>query len=71
MRGRSGHFQLWDVGASQPIVRFEEGGVYCWHFRDGGGLLALAHYDGGISVYDTATCTRLHRLEPTEIAWDL
>ena len=71
--GRSGRFQLWDVSGSQPVLRFAERNVNYngWHFRDGGGLLGLAHGDGGISIYDTATCTRLHRLAPTEIDRDL
>jgi serine/threonine protein kinase/WD40 repeat protein len=71
--GRSGRFQLWDVSGSQPALRFAERNVnyYGWHFRDGGGLLGLVHGDGGISIYDTATCTRLHQLAPTEIDPDL
>ncbi|HEV3339733.1 MAG TPA: hypothetical protein VG125_05235, partial [Pirellulales bacterium] len=71
LKGRSGRFQLWDASGSEPVLRFEENGVYCWHFRDGGGLVGLAHHDGGISVYDTATSTRLHRLAPTETIRDL
>ena len=52
-----GRFQLWDVSDSQPVLRFEEHNVNYrgWDFRDGGGLLGLAHADGGISIYDTAT----------------
>ncbi|HWB13393.1 MAG TPA: protein kinase [Pirellulales bacterium] len=70
IRGRSGRFQLWDVSGSQPVLHFEEQEVYCWHFQDGG-LLALAHQDGGIGVYDTAASARLYRLAPTEIIHDL
>jgi WD40 repeat protein len=71
--GRSGRFQLWDVSGSQPVQRFAEHDVnYCgWDFRDGGKLLGLAHADGGISIFDTATGTRLHRMAPTEIDHEL
>ena len=71
--GRSGRFQLWDVSGSQPVQRFSEQNVnyYGWDFRDGGKLLGLADADGGISIYDTATGTRLHRMAPTEIVRDL
>jgi serine/threonine protein kinase/WD40 repeat protein len=73
MGGRSGRFQLWDVSGSQPVQRFAERNVnyYGWDFRSGGGLLGLAHGDGGISIYDTATGTRLHRLPPKEIHRDV
>jgi serine/threonine protein kinase/WD40 repeat protein len=71
IRGPSGRLQLWNVSGSQPVLRFEEQDVYCWHFRDSGGLLALAHQDGGISVYDTAASMRLYKLTPTEIIRDL
>jgi serine/threonine protein kinase/WD40 repeat protein len=70
---RSGRFQLWDVSGSQPVQRFAERNVnyFGWDFRNGGGLLGLSHGDGGISIYVTATGTRLHRLPPTEIHRDV
>jgi WD40 repeat protein len=67
VRGSSGRFQLWDVSDTQPALRFEERNVNFWQFRADGDLLGLAHLDGSISIYDTSTGTRLHRLAPTEI----
>ncbi|MGH7173210.1 MAG: protein kinase domain-containing protein [Gemmataceae bacterium] len=63
----SRRFQMWDVRGTEPALRFAQRSVHSWHFRPDGGLLALAYMDGSISVYNTATSTRLHRLAPTGI----
>jgi serine/threonine protein kinase/tetratricopeptide (TPR) repeat protein len=72
VRGRDhGRFQLWDVSGIQPARRFEEQNAFFWQFHPDSGLLGLTHRDGGISIYDTATRTRLHLLAPTEIVRNL
>jgi WD40 repeat protein len=68
--GSSRQFQLWDLTGAEPTCRFKERGVTgLWgcHFRADGHLLALAHMDGSISVYDVATGERVYRLLPKEI----
>jgi serine/threonine protein kinase/tetratricopeptide (TPR) repeat protein len=72
VRGRDhGRFQLWDVSGIQPALRFEEQNVFFWQFHPDRALLGLTRRDGGISIYDTATNTRLYRLAPTEIVRNL
>jgi serine/threonine protein kinase/WD40 repeat protein len=63
----SRRFQLWDVSGTQAALRFEEQKVTSRQFRPNGDLLGLSHVDGSISIYQTSTCTRLHRLAPAEI----
>jgi serine/threonine protein kinase/WD40 repeat protein len=63
----SGRFQLWDVSGDKPALRFEERGITSWRFHPKGHLLAVAHRDGPISVYDATSGTRLHRLEAKEV----
>jgi WD40 repeat protein len=62
----SGRFQLWDVTGGKPSLRFEdeERGITIWAFHPDGRLVATAHKDGAISVYEVATGTRLRRLTP-------
>jgi serine/threonine protein kinase/WD40 repeat protein len=68
VHGRSTQrFQLWDVSGDKPALRFEEHGITSWRFHPRGHLLAVAHSDGPISVYDVATGTRLYRLEAREV----
>jgi WD40 repeat protein len=45
-------FQLWDVTGAKPTLRHEEGGIGGWKFRSDGRLLALAPFDGSVSVCD-------------------
>jgi WD40 repeat protein len=63
----SGRFQLWDVSGDKPVLRFKEHGITNWGFHPRGHLLAVAHSDGPISVYDATSGTRLHRLEAKEV----
>src|SRR5262249_12617245 len=54
--------QLWDLSGVEPIRRLEEPGIHLCNFRNDGLLVALAHLDGTISVYETASGKRVHRL---------
>jgi serine/threonine protein kinase/WD40 repeat protein len=63
----SKRFQLWDLSGAEPVLRFEESGDFHWMFRNDGRLVALSHTDGSISVYDTASGKRVHRLAPGQI----
>ncbi len=70
LRAASGRFQLWDLSAAEPVLRFEEssiGGIGGWSFRHDGRLLALFHADGSLSVRDTATGERVYQLAPGKI----
>jgi serine/threonine protein kinase/WD40 repeat protein/Tfp pilus assembly protein PilF len=67
----SGRFQLWDFADGEPVLRFEENGIFqavdtCW-FRPDGRLIALSHADGSISVRDTATGERTYQLKSGKI----
>jgi tetratricopeptide (TPR) repeat protein/tRNA A-37 threonylcarbamoyl transferase component Bud32 len=64
---QSHRFQLWDLSGTEPIRRFEEPGISHRRFRNDGRLLALSHTDGSISVYETASGKRMHRLGPGQI----
>jgi eukaryotic-like serine/threonine-protein kinase len=68
VRGLSSRrFQLWDLAASEPVLRFDERGVDSVRFRQNGRLVALGHRDGSISVYDASAGRRVWRLAPSEI----
>ena len=61
--GTSSHrFQLWDLNGVEPALRFEEHGIFRWGFRADGRLLALTHVDDSLSVYETASGKRIHRV---------
>jgi tetratricopeptide (TPR) repeat protein len=76
VRGTSSNrFQLWDLSGAEAIsastkrpaasaLRFDEPGLADWSFRNDGRLLALPDLDGSISVYETASGKRVHRLAP-------
>lgn len=64
---RSRRFQLWDLRGAEAVLRFEAHGIHCWKFRNDGRLLALSHLDGAISVYETASGKRVHKLAPEQI----
>src|SRR5262249_27182032 len=63
----SGRFQLWDVSGDKPALRFEERGITNWGFDPKDHLVAVAHRDVPIIVYDATSGTCLHRLEAKEV----
>jgi WD40 repeat protein len=68
LRGeKSLRLQLWDLGGAEPVLRFKDEHVHHCHFRPDGKLLALAHENGSISVYDLATGAWVHQLKELEI----
>jgi len=68
VRTRPSHrFQLWDLSGAEAVLRFEERGIFWWRFRNDGKLVSLAHLDGSISVYETASGKRIHKLAPAQL----
>jgi serine/threonine protein kinase/WD40 repeat protein/Tfp pilus assembly protein PilF len=67
VRGYSSHrFQLWDLSGAEPVRRFEKDGIAHWCFRADGRLVALAHVDNSLSVYETASDKCIYRVtQPT------
>jgi WD40 repeat protein len=66
--GHSGRFQLWDLSGTEAVRRFEASGIHSdYLFRNDGRLLVFPHLDGTISVYETSTGQRVHRLAPVRI----
>jgi eukaryotic-like serine/threonine-protein kinase len=65
--GKSSHrFQLWDLSGAEPVCRFKENGIARWCFRADGRLVALAHVDDSLSVYESASDKRIYRVvQPT------
>jgi serine/threonine protein kinase/WD40 repeat protein len=68
LRGTSDmRYQLWDLSGDKPVLRLEERGITDGDFHPKGHLVAVAHSDGPISVYDVTTGTLLHRLAAKEV----
>jgi WD40 repeat protein len=68
---QSHRFQLWDLNDAKPVLRFEKPAIRFGLFRNDGRLIALAHLDGAISVYETASGKRVHHLAPGRIVQGL
>jgi serine/threonine protein kinase/tetratricopeptide (TPR) repeat protein len=70
--GDAMRFQLWDLSGDMPAQRFKEKrGITNGTFHPKGHLVALAHSDGPISVYDVTTGTLLHSLPAKEVVQHL
>jgi tetratricopeptide (TPR) repeat protein len=63
----SHRFQLWDLSRAVAALRFEKTGIHWFNFRDDGRQIALAHLDGSISVYETASGGCVQKLAPRQI----
>ena len=65
----AGRFQLWDVSSAERSPRIDKRDIERWGFHPNGRLVALAHFDGAISVHEVATGKCLHRLEPGGVSY--
>lgn len=57
---RDGTVRLWDAGTGQELWSVAIPGINWAEFNADGSLVAVAGYDGGVYVYDSATGTRVH-----------
>jgi serine/threonine protein kinase/WD40 repeat protein len=60
----SGNFQMWDLSRGEASLRLKEKEVHSWCFHPNGRLVALAHWNGSISIHEmVATGIHSHVLK--------